>query len=417
MLAHKWADSRRVDPDRFLDFRLSSVFQPIFSLGHRRVVGFEALVRGTRRSTKEPASPLELFDHAAATDSLLTLDRQCQHLHIQQFARYAPPDRWLFLNIDAVTLSNQRYADDFIQAVMAEAGLPFHRLVIEVLESSAIDEQSLFDAVSHFRSLGALVALDDFGAGQSNFDRIWRLAPDIIKLDRSIIWEAERHASGKLRRMLPNLVALMHEAGSLVLIEGIETQTQAMIALDAEADFVQGFHLAKPHARFDHGVARQKEQLVRITDRFARGRDSQDMHERRSLSPYVTAFRAIRSKFARSDELARSCESLLAMPGVIRCSLFNENGEPIVQYDSGRPHALDDKRFRPVIDCNDGAWMRRRYFRDAINQPRRVQVSPPYLSSTDGQMCVMISIANTAFPRRVFCCKVVWEDFAVEQLT
>ena len=47
--------------------------------------------------------------------------------------------------------------------------------------------------------------------------------------------------SGMLR-----LVKMIRESGSLVLLEGIETHTQARIALETEADLLQGFLFARP---------------------------------------------------------------------------------------------------------------------------------------------------------------------------
>src|SRR5690606_9066520 len=49
-----------------------------------------------------------------------------------------------------------------------------------------------------------------------------------------------------VRRVLPGLVSLVHQAGGLALLEGIETEQQAMIALQADIDFVQGYYFARP---------------------------------------------------------------------------------------------------------------------------------------------------------------------------
>ena len=37
------------------------------------------------------------------------------------------------------------------------------------------------------RATGCLLALDDFGAGHSNFDRVWNIQPDIVKLDMGLV--------------------------------------------------------------------------------------------------------------------------------------------------------------------------------------------------------------------------------------
>lgn len=84
----------------------------------------------------------------------------------------------------------------------------------------------------HHPRLGCLLAIDDFGAGHSNFDRILQLNPGIVTLDRRFARQIENNL--RARRLLPLIVALLHEASAFVLLEGLELHTQAMIAQDPE---------------------------------------------------------------------------------------------------------------------------------------------------------------------------------------
>ena len=45
--------------------------------------------------------------------------------------------------------------------------------------------------------MGCLIAIDDFGAGHSNFERIWDLEPDSVKLDRSLVSRAANSSKAK----------------------------------------------------------------------------------------------------------------------------------------------------------------------------------------------------------------------------
>lgn len=63
--------------------------------------------------------------------------------------------------------------------------IPAARVVVETIEGAIADEGQLSESVQFYKNLGCLVAIDDFGAGHSNIERIWRLVPDIVKLDRS----------------------------------------------------------------------------------------------------------------------------------------------------------------------------------------------------------------------------------------
>ncbi len=86
----------------------------------------------------------------------------------------------------------------FTHNLLQTTGIAAHKLVIEIIESEVSDHEQLKRFISHFRQLGCLIAIDDFGAGHSNFDRIWDLQPDIVQIDRRLIQDAghSRRVSG-----------------------------------------------------------------------------------------------------------------------------------------------------------------------------------------------------------------------------
>lgn len=118
--------------------------------------------------------------------------------------------------------------------------------MLEILESRVDELPRLQDAVDAYRSRGFRVAIDDFGCQHSNFDRLWRLTPDIVKLDRSLIVQASEDK--RVRRILPKIVEIIHDLGAQVVVEGIETLDQHVLALDAGTDLMQGFYYARPSA-------------------------------------------------------------------------------------------------------------------------------------------------------------------------
>ena len=216
------------------DLELTSVFQPIFSLSHMRAVGYEGLLRA-HDALDRPVSPLDVFGQAARIGDVLQVDRLAQALHLENFKVLGAEKEWLFLNVHPGALTDPYHAAALL-ANLRRLDLSPRRIVLEVLEQRAEDLERLADAVRKFRELGFLIALDDFGAGHSNVERIWQLNPDIVKLDRIMLSHAAHRAD--MATILPGLVALLHEAGKLVLIEGVETEHEAQMALGCNADFV-----------------------------------------------------------------------------------------------------------------------------------------------------------------------------------
>ena len=79
--------------------RLASVYQPIFGISQKRIVGFEALVRG-RDIHGNALSPAKIFSLAKTEEDLIFLDRLLRAIHILNFQSYRNAPVWLFLNVE-----------------------------------------------------------------------------------------------------------------------------------------------------------------------------------------------------------------------------------------------------------------------------------------------------------------------------
>ncbi len=222
----------------FRDFTVGSAFQPIFSLSHQHPVGYEALCRA-KDVNGVPVSPLALFGQVKDESDNVLLDRLCRTVHVQNFTRFSDKS-WIFLNVNPlVTVRGKNYGSFFKEMLEHHNILP-SQVVVEILEQGIKDESILSTALEYYKNLGCLIAIDDFGASHSNFDRIWNIQPDIVKFDRSIIVQAENNPV--VRKALPSMVGLIQELGCIALMEGIETEQQALIAIDSNVDMVQGYY-------------------------------------------------------------------------------------------------------------------------------------------------------------------------------
>lgn len=390
----------------FLNLTIGSAFQPIVSLSHRRAVGYEALLRA-RDATGQGVAPPAAFQQARGEGECIFLDRLCRHLHVGNFlASAAAPNTWLFLNVNPLVSVQGREHGRFFEDMLAHHGIPPHRIVIEVLEGQIEGEERLAASVDYYKSLGCLVAIDDFGAGHSNFDRIWRLAPHIVKLDRSTIVQAA--ANGMVRRLLPRLVSMIHESGSLALMEGIETEDQALIAMDAGFDFVQGYYFGRPA----ENIATPGEELADICRRFRDFADQEDRRYRQELQFYESLFRDAAQRIGAGAEIDAVIPQLLEQPRVERCYVLDMEGRQLgANYAAPERLRPPNPRFAPLADASGAVWSRKPYFRRAVQAPGLVQVSRPYLSITGANMCVTLSVlADSNAGPRILCLDLDWSD-------
>lgn len=393
---------------RYRGLSLTSHFQPILSIAHGRAVGYEGLIRAHHDdgSAESPATLLAMPNDGRQS---LELDRTCRTLHVHNFARQATAQAWLFLNLNSQYLVSERPDIGFTRDLLQASGIAAHRLVIEIIESEVSDLAQLQRFIRYFRELGCLIAIDDFGAGHSNFDRIWGLEPDIVKIDRRLIQDAGR--SRRVERILTGIVSLLHEAGSLVVVEGVETEQEALVAIAANADMVQGFYFARPQAHIDGAQG--------FADTFAnllRGQQWQSVKRSADLQHYSREieglFHRAVADFAEHRQFGQSSRLLFADPRTVRCYLLNEAGYQ-VSPNVYAPHYQQqlNARFAPLL-CGDNAnWSHKHYHYRALKQPGVIQISRPYLSVADSRMCITVSQTVKILGRlHVFCCDLDWRE-------
>lgn len=382
--------------------KLFSAFQPIYSLAHKRVVGYEALIR-VKDQQNSPMNPASLFDEDKSPADFIHLDRLCRYLHIHNFHIIEDDINWLFLNVAPKTIISGKAYGSYFKELLDFFDFPAHRVVIEVVEYPIENNDLLMETIAYYKSLGCLIAIDDFGAGHSNFDRIWTLRPDIVKLDRSFLVKASQDAG--IRNLLPGIVTLLHQAGSLVLMEGIETRDQAMMAIESDADFVQGFYFARPSTELKKPVSAFTDFSSLLTQ-HKNNSEQEDNHFRKGLHQYRRLFAATVQSLKLGEKLARACESILSEPEALRCYRIGTDGIQIGGTLLAPSHKTQtDRRFKPLEDANSADWFRRHYLRRAIYHPEQLQITRPYLSITGAHMCVTLSMKfSCPAGDSVLCC-------------
>lgn len=390
---------------RYEGLVLRTALQPIFSISHKRIVGYEALIRAFDNDAS-PVLPPHLFDLAEDHPSNLLLDRLCRALHVRNFQSTCDGINWLFLNVSPQCVASGMQSDSFFDRLLQDAGFPAHRVVVEIVEKPSDDPAQLRRTVEYYRSLGCLTAIDDFGAGHSNFERIWNLRPDIVKLDRQML--ARATDDKRTRQILKGIVSLLHESGCLVLMEGVESRDQALIAVDAGVDFVQGFYFCYPTTELGNAVRREADFDALLAE-YKRDKQQQSDPTQTITSFFSHRFERVISALQGGSDFEDACEPLANHHTVSRCYLIGDDG--IQAHDSllsrESAHRLDP-RFRPLENTDRADWYRQHYLRRALRRPGELQVTRPYLSVTGAHMCITLSRAFVHGDRTlVLCCDIL----------
>jgi EAL domain-containing protein (putative c-di-GMP-specific phosphodiesterase class I) len=119
------------------------------------------------------------------------------------------------------------------------------RIVFEVIETERIEcLQRLREIVAFLKRHGAGVALDDLSSGYNSLQFLADLVPDYVKIDRDLVTMSA--VSGSARHTLESIVTLARKLNVKVIAEGVESETQLKVCLDAGVEYLQGFLFALP---------------------------------------------------------------------------------------------------------------------------------------------------------------------------
>lgn len=216
--------------------------QPVVSARDGSVYGYEFLMRPT---LQQLANLQDLFLLAKAQSKLLQIEELTWFEAMETFAelvrsgKLCREDR-AFIN----SIGSQYLTPVDERRLEAEYGDLLSRVVIEITENEETSAELTARKKDAAVSWGAQVALDDFGTGFNSERILVDIAPDIVKVDISIVREINVNLNRQA--LLRNLIGYAKERGIVVLAEGVETREELETLIAMGVDYLQGFYLARP---------------------------------------------------------------------------------------------------------------------------------------------------------------------------
>jgi diguanylate cyclase (GGDEF)-like protein len=220
---------------------LRPYYQPIVDLKTRRIVSFESLARW-----HNPVSGLILPDtFIPLAEELGILDMVSGQLFGDACRDAAawPEEISLTFNFSPSQFSDRHFADAIL-TVLHETGMPPHRLEAEITESALVEDlEATRHAIQTLRNAGVRIVIDDFGTGYSSLYHLYELRFDKLKIDKRFI--AELVTTGESAVFIRAMVGLSRGLNLTVTAEGVETEAQAVAALQHGVDQAQGYLFGK----------------------------------------------------------------------------------------------------------------------------------------------------------------------------
>ena len=224
-------------------------YQPICHCATGSFSMAEALVRMVD-SDGTPISPA-VFIPLAEQHGLITEISSFVLQNVGRLLSETDPDQ---LATVSVNLSMQQFMSTGLISELQELTDQYHfdpgRLKLELTERVLSEDiPRMHQIMDRLQQMGFRFSLDDFGTGYSNLSAVLDCSFSSIKLDKSLI---QGYSDNKRSSFIVNaMLDLFHHMGCEVVAEGVETEAQAEALISRGADWIQGFHYARPMPEAD----------------------------------------------------------------------------------------------------------------------------------------------------------------------
>lgn len=215
---------------------LYSSYQPIVDIRTREILGYEALARFNVESKRTPDQWFAAAELVGEKKALEILAVNSGLRNFEEIKR----DHYMSINVSADVIQS----DAFMTLIQPYSG---ESITIEVTEHEAVMcYESLVARTKYLQDLGFKIAIDDVGAGYSNFRHIFEIEPDILKLDRSIVSNID--TSNIKTAFAASIAVFSEKTSSEVIAEGIEREEERIALINVGIINGQGYLFGRPEA-------------------------------------------------------------------------------------------------------------------------------------------------------------------------
>ena len=228
------------------DNKIISHFQPITNNKTNKVEKYESLVRliDENGKTLSPYFFLEVAKQSGYYNKITGVVIK------NSFDALEKTDKEISINLSAVDIEDLETRNMLINLVTTNMHNA-HRVVFELLEDEHVkDFEVVKDFISLVKTFGCQIAIDDFGAGVSNFERLLDYQPDILKIDACLIKNIDKDKYS--RDVVETIQLFAWKQDIKTVAEFVETPEILQTVKDIGINYTQGYLLGKPDLLENH---------------------------------------------------------------------------------------------------------------------------------------------------------------------
>jgi len=221
-------------------------YQPQVNLVRGGVLGVEALLRWTNDALGQ-VPPLSFISIAESNGLIFPIGEWVLRTACQQVKTWRDngvPIERIAVNVSALQFAYEGFPDT-VARILEETDLEPSVLELEITESMLMEDgERSIDTLIKLKTIGVLLAIDDFGVGYSSLNYLKRFPIDRLKIDRSFLKDITVDNDGQA--IICAIIAMADNMKLRVMAEGVETEEQMQFLRNKKCHEAQGFLISRP---------------------------------------------------------------------------------------------------------------------------------------------------------------------------
>lgn len=222
-------------------------YQPIRDISTGRYISMEALIR-LQDTELGFISPEEFIPIAESDGTILRIgeivfEKVCKFMHesncVENFGVH-----YVEINLSPLQCFQPDLVTKF-RDIMNRYEIKPEWLNLEITETASFGEDDCMARnIEGLHGMGISFSLDDYGSGFASIDYLFKLPVEIVKIDKSILWQAMKDENAKI--VLVCTLQMLKKLGKRIVVEGVENEDMVTLLTENGCDYMQGYFYSKP---------------------------------------------------------------------------------------------------------------------------------------------------------------------------
>ena len=222
------------------NYKIVSYFQPIINNKTKIIEKYESLVR----LVDEEGNVLSPYAFLDISKKGSYYNKITHRVLENSFKILEHITTKISINLSSLDIEKEE-TRDILYELLERYSLDTSRIVFELLEDESVKDFAVIKRfIQKVKKLGVMIAIDDFGAGYSNFERLLEFEPDILKIDGSLIKNIANDVYS--RNIVETIVSFAKKQNIITIAEFVENEEIFNILYNLGVDYSQGYYFGEP---------------------------------------------------------------------------------------------------------------------------------------------------------------------------